>query len=35
MAVYWLVALGIIRLLVMSRSVSTPEAATKLRSQEQ
>lgn len=34
MLVYWLVALGIIRLLVMSRSVSTPEAAVHLENQE-
>lgn len=34
MFVYWLVALGIIRLFVMSKSVSTPEAAAKLESQE-
>ena len=30
MAVYWLVAWGIIKLFVMSKSVSTPEAAEKL-----
>ncbi|MEA2701478.1 MAG: hypothetical protein QOE22_187 [Candidatus Parcubacteria bacterium] len=34
MLVYWLVALGILRLLVMSKSVSTPEAAAKLEVQE-
>ena len=30
MVVYWLVALGIIRLFVMSKAVTTPEAAVKL-----
>jgi len=30
MAVYWMIALGIIKLFVMSKSVSTPEAAVKL-----
>jgi hypothetical protein len=34
MAVYWLIAWGIIRLFLMSRSVSTPEAAVKLDEQE-
>ena len=34
MLVYWLIAFGITRLFVMSRSVSTPEAAVKLRDQE-
>ncbi len=34
MAVYWLLAIGLVRLFVMSRSVSTPEAATKLERQE-
>jgi hypothetical protein len=34
MVVYYLVALGITSLFVMSRSVSTPEAAVKLRQQE-
>jgi len=33
MLVYWLVALGILRLLVMSKAVSTPEAAEKLEVQ--
>lgn len=33
MFVYWLLAIGIIRLLVMSRTVSTPEAAMKLKNQ--
>lgn len=35
MFVYWLVALGIIRLLHMSKTVSTPEAAAKLELEEQ
>ncbi len=30
MAVYWLVAMGIVKLLVMGKPVSTPEAAVKL-----
>lgn len=34
MFVYWLAALGIVKLLVMSKSVSTPEAAVKLEAQE-
>jgi len=34
MLVYWLVAWGIIRLFVMSKSVSTTEAASKLDKQE-
>lgn len=34
MLVYWLIAAGIIRLLVMSKTVSTPEAAEKLERQE-
>ncbi len=34
MAVYWLVAVGVIRLFLMSKSVSTPEAAVKLEEQE-
>lgn len=34
MFVYWLVAAGIIRLLVMSKTVSTPEAAVKLNNEE-
>jgi YGGT family len=34
MLVYWLLAIGILRLLVMSKSVSTPEAAAKLEVQE-
>jgi hypothetical protein len=34
MVVYWLVAYGISRLFVMSRTVSTPEAAAKLQRQD-
>jgi len=34
MLVYWLVAMGIIRLFLMSKTVSTPEAAAKLDKQE-
>jgi hypothetical protein len=34
MIVYWLVALGIIRFFLMSRTVSTPEAASKLEKEE-
>ena len=34
MAVYWIVAWGIINLFVMSKSVSTPEAAVKLDRQD-
>ena len=34
MAVYWLIAWGIIKLFVMSKSVSTPEAASKLDREE-
>ena len=34
MLVYWLIALAIIKLLVMSKSVSTPEAAAKLDNQD-
>ncbi|MCF7865224.1 MAG: YggT family protein [Candidatus Pacebacteria bacterium] len=34
MAVYWIVALGIINLFLMGKSVSTPEAAVKLEEQE-
>lgn len=34
MFVYWVVAVGIIRLFLMSRSVSTPEAAYKLSNQD-
>ena len=35
MLVYWIVAMGIIRLLVMRKTVSTPEAAVKLNKQEE
>ncbi len=34
MFVYWLIALGIIRLLLMGKTVSTPEAAIKLEQHE-
>lgn len=34
MAVYWIVAFGIIKLFLMSKTVSTSEAAVKLDSQE-
>ncbi len=34
MLVYWIVALGIIKLFLMSKTVSTPEAAVKLNRQE-
>lgn len=34
MLVYWLVAIGIIRLFLMSKTVSTPEAAEKLEQEE-
>lgn len=34
MLVYWLLAIGIIRLFLMSRTVSTPEAAVKLDRQD-
>ena len=34
MVVYWLIAWAIIRLFVMSKTVSTPEAAAKLEQQE-
>jgi len=33
MFVYWIIALGIIKLLFMGKTVSTPEAATKLNKQ--
>jgi uncharacterized protein YggT (Ycf19 family) len=32
--VYWIIAVGIIKLFLMSKSVSTPEAAVKLEEQE-
>ena|SRR3989338_8247560 len=35
MLVYWIVAWGIIKLFLMSKSVSTPEAAVKLERQDQ
>ncbi len=34
MFVYWVIALGIIKLFLMGRAVSTPEAAVKLDKQE-
>ena len=34
MLVYWMVALGIIKLFLMGKTVSTPEAAVKLNEQE-
>ena len=34
MLVYWIIALGIVKLLLMGRAVSTPEAAVKLDRQE-
>jgi hypothetical protein len=34
MLVYWLIAWGIIKVFLMSKSVSTPEAAVKLENQE-
>lgn len=34
MLVYWLIAFGIIKLFLMGKTVSTPEAATKLNEQE-
>ncbi|OHA28300.1 MAG: hypothetical protein A3G52_02415 [Candidatus Taylorbacteria bacterium RIFCSPLOWO2_12_FULL_43_20] len=34
MLVYWLLAIAIIKLFLMGRSVSTPEAATKMDEQE-
>ncbi|HAO64750.1 TPA: YggT family protein [Candidatus Taylorbacteria bacterium] len=34
MFVYWVIAVGIIKLFFMSKTVSTPEAATKLDKQE-
>lgn len=35
MFVYWVVALGIIKLFLMGKTVSTPEAADKLKNQEE
>jgi hypothetical protein len=34
MFVYWIVATGIIKLFVMGKTVSTPEAAVKLDNEE-
>ena len=34
MLVYWLIALAIVKLFLMSKTVSTPEAAVKLNDQE-
>lgn len=34
MAVYWVIAVGIIKLFMMGRTVSTPEAAAKLDTQD-
>ncbi|NTW22989.1 YggT family protein [Candidatus Falkowbacteria bacterium] len=34
MLIYWLLAYGIIKLLLISKTVSTPEAASKLKDQE-
>lgn len=34
MLVYWIVALGIIKIFLMGKTVSTPEAAVKLNEQE-
>lgn len=34
MLVYWIVAMGIVRLFVMNKTVSTPEAAAKLDNNE-
>ena len=34
MAVYWIVAVGIIKIFLMSKTVSTPEAAVKMDAQE-
>lgn len=34
MIVYWIIAIGIIRLFLMGKTVSTPEAADKLNNQE-
>lgn len=34
MLVYWVLAVGIIKLLLIGKTVSTPEAATKLNNQE-
>ena len=34
MFVYWVIAMGIVKMFLMSKTVSTPEAAAKLNSQE-
>ena len=34
MLVYWIIAMGIIKLFLMGKTVSTPEAAVKLNNQE-
>jgi hypothetical protein len=34
MLVYWMIAIAIVRLFLMSKTVSTPEAAAKLKAQE-
>jgi len=34
MLVYWIVAMGIVKLLLMGKTVSTPEAAEKMNEQE-
>ena len=34
MFVYWLIGMGIVNFLIMSKTVSTPEAAAKLETQE-
>jgi len=35
MAVYWIVAMGIVKLLFMGKTVSTPEAADKMNEEEE
>lgn len=35
MFVYWVIAMGIIKLFLMGRTVSTPEAAVKMNNQEE
>ncbi len=34
MLVYWIIAMGLVKLLIMGKTVSTPEAATKLNNQD-
>lgn len=34
MFVYWIIAVGVIKLLVMGKTISTPEAAVKLNNEE-